>query len=48
MNEEEKKAAAWFNGLSRDEVRELIVQSYRDHLKHTEELKALGFKWGVE
>lgn len=45
MTEEEKAASKWFASLNNEQVRELIVESYRAHLKHVEERKELGFKW---
>jgi hypothetical protein len=46
--EEMKAAQKWFENLTDEEVKQLVVTPYRNHLKHVEELKALGFKWGVE
>lgn len=48
MTPEEQSAVKWWEGLSDEDLKQLILKSYRDHLAHIEELKALGFKWGVE
>jgi hypothetical protein len=48
MTAEEQAAVAWWTGMSDEELKQRILESYRNMLKHKEELKALGFKWGVE
>jgi hypothetical protein len=47
MTDEEQKAIAWWSGLSDEELKQRILEGYRTHLAKIEELKALGFKWGV-
>ena len=46
--EELKAAQAWFLGLDDEQVKEVMLKAYRDHLAHVAEREALGFKWGVE
>lgn len=48
MTPEEQSAVDWWESLSDEDLKQLILQEYRRHLAHFEELKALGFKWGVE
>lgn len=48
MTDEEKSAVTWWEKLSDEELKAIILQEYRRHLAHVEELKALGFKWGVD
>lgn len=47
MTPEEQSAVAWWSGLSDEDLKQLILKSYRQHLEHAEELKALGFTYGV-
>lgn len=47
MTQEQMEAVAWWSGLSDEDLKQLILQEYRRHLAHNEELKALGFKWGT-
>lgn len=43
MTDEEKDAVAWFESLSDEDLKTLILKSYRDYKNERE---ALGFKWG--
>lgn len=45
MTAEEQAAIAWWEGLSDDDLKALILKNYK---QYQEELKALGFKWGVQ
>lgn len=47
MTNEEKLAFAWWEGLSDAEIKQRVLEAYRYNLKKREELKELGFKWGV-
>lgn len=48
MTAEEQAAQTWWLSLGDDQLKEVIVEAYRNHLKNVEERKELGFKWGIE
>ena len=44
MTDEEKAAVVWWESLSDEDLKQLILKNYREHRAERE---ALGFKWGV-
>ena len=47
MTDEEKAAQRWWLCMSDDQMLEVMVNAYREHIKHQTERKELGFKFDI-